>query len=68
MEGLSRLIISAKRDGSLSGLKITDDCYLTHILFVDDILILLDGSIRDSLTFSRILQLLSRATGMIVNQ
>eukprot|EP00253_Pinus_taeda_P033720 PITA_33720 len=68
MEGLSRLIISAKRDGSLSGLKITDECYLTHLFFVDDVLILLDGSIRDSLSFSRILQLFMKATGMIVNQ
>eukprot|EP00253_Pinus_taeda_P010038 PITA_10038 len=68
MEGLSHLIISAKRDVSLSGLKITDDCYLTHLLFLDDVLIMLDGSIRDSLSFSRILQLFSKATGMIVNQ
>eukprot|EP00253_Pinus_taeda_P033507 PITA_33507 len=68
MEGLSRLIISAKREGSLSGLRITDECYLTHLLFVDDVLILLDGSIRDSLAFSRILQLFMKATCMMVNQ
>lgn len=68
MEGLSRLIASAKWDGSLSGLKISEDCYLTHLLFVDDVLILLDGSIRDSQAFSRILHLFSSATGMLVNQ
>lgn len=68
MEGLIRLIISAKRDGSLSGLKISDDCYLTHLLFVDDVSILLDGSIKDSQAFSHILQLFSTATGMLVNQ
>lgn len=68
MEGLSRLIIAAKREGSLSGIRIIDDCYLTHLLFVDDALILLDGSIRDSLSFSRILQLFMKATGMMVNQ
>eukprot|EP00253_Pinus_taeda_P006377 PITA_06377 len=67
MEGLSRLIASTKRDGSLSALKISDDCYLIHLLFVDDVLILQDGSIRDSLTFSRILHLFSTATGMLVN-
>eukprot|EP00253_Pinus_taeda_P009046 PITA_09046 len=68
MEGLSRLIIAAKREGTLSGLRITYDCYLTPLLFVDDVLILLDGNIRDSLTFSRILQLFMKATGMMVNQ
>lgn len=68
MEGLSRLIITTKRDGSLRGLKITDDCYLTHLLFMDDVLILLDGSMRDSLDFSQILQLFSSANGMLVNQ
>lgn len=68
MEGLTRLIISAKREGALNGLKITEECYLTHLLFVDDVLILLDSSIRDTLTFSRILQLFSQAIGMAVNQ
>eukprot|EP00253_Pinus_taeda_P004922 PITA_04922 len=68
MEGLSRLIISASREGSLKGLKITEECYLTHLLFVDVVLILLDGSIRDTLTFSRILKLFSQASGMQVNR
>eukprot|EP00253_Pinus_taeda_P027374 PITA_27374 len=68
MEGLSRLIISATRDGTLKGLKISEECYLTHLLFVDDVLILLDGSMRDIRTFSRILELFSQATGMQVNR
>eukprot|EP00253_Pinus_taeda_P006660 PITA_06660 len=68
MEALSQLIISAKRDGSIRGLKIIDECYLTHLLFVDDVLILLDGSIQDTSTFIRILGLFSHATGMEVNR
>lgn len=67
MEGLSRLMASAKREGDLSSLKITDDCFLTHLLFVDDVLILLDDSIQDSRTFSKILLLFSSATGMLAN-
>eukprot|EP00253_Pinus_taeda_P020282 PITA_20282 len=51
MDGLNRLIASAKRDGDLCGLKISDDCFLTHLLFVDDVIIFLDGSIRDSHSF-----------------
>eukprot|EP00253_Pinus_taeda_P006367 PITA_06367 len=68
MEGLSRLMDSAKRAGDIGGLRISDLCYLTHLLFVDDVLILLDGSVRDSRTFSKILQLFSAATGMLPNQ
>eukprot|EP00253_Pinus_taeda_P008313 PITA_08313 len=68
MEGLSRIIISATRDGTLRGLKISEECFLTHLLFVDDVLILLDGSMRDTMTFSHILALFSQATGMQVNR
>jgi len=68
MEGLSRLIASAKREGDIRGLRILEICSLTHLLFVDDVLILLDGSIRDSRSFSRILLLFSSATGMLPNQ
>ena len=68
IEALSRLLISANREGSIRGLKISDIYFLTHLLFVDDVLILLDGSVQDSTTFSRILELFSKATGMEVNR
>jgi len=68
MEGLSRLIASAKRNGDICGLKIMEDYFLTHLLFVDDVLILLDGNIWDSRSFSKILLLFSSTTGMLSNQ
>lgn len=37
-------------------------------MFVDDVLILLDGSIQDTSTFNRILKLFAHATGMEVNR
>lgn len=67
MDGLSCLIESAKRNGDLCGLEITDDYFLTHLLFVDDVMIFLDGSIRDSRSFSNIISLFSSATGMLAN-
>eukprot|EP00253_Pinus_taeda_P014295 PITA_14295 len=67
MDGLSRLIATTKRDGDLCGLKISDDCFLTHLLFMDVVLIFLDGNIRDSYSFSNILSLFSSATGMLAN-
>eukprot|EP00253_Pinus_taeda_P026585 PITA_26585 len=67
MDALSRLIDSAKRNGDFSGLRITNECSLTHLLFVDDVMIFLDGSIRDSRSFSNIINLFSSATGMLAN-
>eukprot|EP00253_Pinus_taeda_P020087 PITA_20087 len=63
MEGLSRLMESAKSSGDIRGLRISELCSLTHLLFVDDVLILLDGNVRDSRSFSKILKLFSAATG-----
>jgi len=68
MDGLIRLIALAKRDGDIHGLKIPDECFLTHLLFVDDVLIFLDGSIQDSHSLSKILSLFSTTTGMLSNQ
>eukprot|EP00253_Pinus_taeda_P027180 PITA_27180 len=68
MEGLSRLMESAKRSGEIGGLRISDLCSITHLLFVDDVLILLNGSVRDSRAFAKILHLFSSATGMKPNQ
>lgn len=67
MEGLSRLIVHEKRNGRLFGLKINDHCYLTHLLFVNDVLIFLDGSIRDSASFDKLLSSFSQNTGMMPN-
>lgn len=62
MECLSRLIASTKRSGVFSGLKIMEHFYLTHLLFVDDILIFLNGSVRDTTSLNEILNLFCRAT------
>eukprot|EP00253_Pinus_taeda_P029842 PITA_29842 len=66
-EGLSRLLDREKREGRLGGLKVNELCHLTHLLFVDDVLIFLDGNFRDSATFSFVLSLFSLATSMQAN-
>lgn len=67
MEGLSRIISSARDRHLLSGIKIADNFYLTHLLFVDDILIFLNGSIGDSTTLHNSILLFQHATGMKIN-
>lgn len=68
MEGLSRLITSAKRSGNISGLKIMENFDLTHLLFVDDILIFINESVRDTTSLNEILHLFCSATGMEINR
>lgn len=66
-EALSRLIIEEKRQGILQGIKIVEGCILTYILFVDDVLILINGSIGDTLYFFAALSSFFLATSMVCN-
>lgn len=67
MERLSQLTAQEKQNGKPFGLKINNHCHLTHLLFVDDVLIFLDRSIRDPVSFDNLLSLFSQATGMMAN-
>eukprot|EP00253_Pinus_taeda_P003164 PITA_03164 len=67
MEGVSRLIGAEHRGGRLVGIKIMDNCFLTHLLFVDDVLIFLNGSIGDTTALQHVFELFQKATGMIIN-
>lgn len=67
MEELSRLIHHEKQNGILSGLNIIDQCFLTHLLFIDNVIIFFYGSVRDSTTFDKILASFFKATGMMAN-
>ena len=45
IEGLSRLILKEKVDGKLNDIKINGGLTITHLMFVDDIMILGSGSV-----------------------
>lgn len=47
MEDLSHLITKECHLGHIQGIKITNNCTITHLLFVDNVLIFLNGSIGD---------------------
>eukprot|EP00253_Pinus_taeda_P030816 PITA_30816 len=68
MEGLSRLISSARDRNQIIGINISDNFYLTHLLFVDDILIFLNGCIGDTASLQHIFALFQQATGMQINE
>jgi len=57
VEGLSRLIKEVAIHGSFEVVCITLACNITHLLFVDDILIFHEGIIRVVKNFKNILEL-----------
>ena len=67
MEGLSRCLIDERERGRLKDIKISENFILTHLLFVDDIIIFLNGSLGDITIVNSILQLFCKAIGMPCN-
>jgi hypothetical protein len=48
VESLSHFLNEAKSTGTFRGIKISSGLHISHLLFVDDILIFCDGSRRDT--------------------
>ena len=66
-EGLSRFLEVEKNSGRFKGLQISNGMYITHLLFVDDILIFCDGTKREYSILFEGLILFKKATGMLIN-
>jgi hypothetical protein len=66
-EIISHFLTEAKVGGHFSGIKISNGLAITHLLFVDDILIFCDGSKRDADILTEGLTLFKLATSMIIN-
>jgi hypothetical protein len=67
VEGPSHLINQAKYGGGVQGIHIGGRLYLSHVLFVDDILLFANGSRRDIIKMKSILNIFVEGTGMIFN-
>jgi len=66
-KGLSMFIHEAKEEGSIKGVSVVDHVKITHLQFVDDILLLSEGSMREWRTFSSILNIFCLSIGMEVS-
>ena len=64
IEGFSRLIINAKENKLFSGIKVTITQFLTHLLYVDDILIIGDGTLADWKHLKGIIDIFCGTSGM----
>lgn len=67
-KGLRRFLIKAKAYGDFRGINISPGLAITHLLFVDDILIFCNGSRRGIQLLSEGMDLFRRATGMLINE
>ena len=67
VEGLGRALLYAKYCGNYHGLYFGNDIVLTHVLFVDDVVIINDGSKQSLSTLYEILMIFCKASGMKIN-
>jgi len=67
MDGLSRLIASSKRQNAIRGVRVSPHQYLSHVLFVDDVLLFGGNTMEEWLCFQDILVLFCSATGMEIS-
>ena len=67
VEGLGRAILFAKDCGTYHGLSFGNDIVLTHVLFVDDIVMVNNGSKQSLSTLYEILMIFCKASGMKIN-
>ena len=67
IEGLCREILEEKRTRATKGIKVGRTCFLINLLFVDDVLLFCDGTIRKAWKLKEILDGYSLATLMEIN-
>ena len=66
IEGLSLLIKDARENGLIRGIKISSALALTHLLFVDDVILLGTGTLHEWMAFEFILSIkYGRENGLI---
>ena len=66
-EGLTRALRAAKAEGRFSGIQIAPNLNITHLLFVDEVLIFCAGTRGESRVLQEILELFSRSIDMDIN-
>ena len=67
VEGLSQLINDAQRKGTIQGLEVETNLKITHLLFMDDILLFTSGRRSKTLELKRLLKLFLKATCLQIN-
>ena len=67
IEGLSLLIKDAQNNGKIMGIRISSHLSLTHLIFVDDVILFGSGTVEEWVAFKVILDTFCLAPGMCIN-
>lgn len=67
IEGLSRMLRKERLDGCINGVSISMTLALTHILFVDDIIIFRKCDLEEWLQLSKVFKTFCAASRMVIN-
>ena len=67
IEGLSLLIRDARSNGLIKGIHISPSLALSHLLFIDDVILMGSGTLLDWAAFEVILETFCKASGMVIN-
>lgn len=68
IEGLNSMIYAAKAVGDISSIKVSKHIYISHLLFMDDVLILGDGIMEEWGTFCNIFDTLCLTSDMSISE
>ena len=68
VEGLGRALLSAKDCGEFHGIYFGNDISLSHVLFVDDIVMVSHGSNQSLSTLYEVLLIFCKASGMLISE
>ena len=68
VEGSGREILDAKDCGVFHGLSLGNGISLTHVIFVDDIVMVSNGTEQSLLTLQEVLCCFCKASGMLINE
>ena len=67
VEGFCRALLAEKSSRDYHGISFGNDVTITHVLFVDDIVMISDGSEQSLSTLYEILQTFCKSSGMMIN-
>ena len=68
VEGLSRALMNVKECGLYHGISFGNEVTLSHVLFVDDIVIIIDGTKQSLSSLFEVLLNFCKASGMKINE
>ena len=68
VEGLGRALLSTKECGTFHGISFGNNITLTHVLFVNDIVMVSNGSEQSLSTLYEVLMVFYKVSGMVINE